>query len=410
MLLERTATSLERDQDLFECVNDSVITRTIDGRISTWNHSAEGLYGWRKEEAIGRISHELLRTQFPRPLQEIDAELVRDGRWEGKLVHTTRHGLRVVVQSRWTLDLTGQSRAVVEINVRSTDCAKNPPFASRARIDLPTKADNVKQVIDKAFAGKTAIVTGGGSGVGKAIAMALAAKGADLCLLGRNETALVQVGRSVEGPNRVRVYRCDLSVPEQIEKFAADFKRDFDSVDFLIHCAAIIALGPTQENSVDALDQQFSINVRGPYALTQSFLPLLRSSRGQIVFINSTAGLSAGPNVGQYAATKHALKAITDSLREEVNSDGIRVLSVFNGRTATPMQAAVHAVEGRAYCPEKLIQPDDIASVVIHALSLPRTAEITDVQIRPFAKLGAMSLPLLASEMIDTFVRIASGG
>jgi NADP-dependent 3-hydroxy acid dehydrogenase YdfG len=114
--------------------------------------------------------------------------------------------------------------------------------------------------------------------------------------------------------------------------------------------------------------------------------------------------------VGQYAATKHALKAITDSLREEVNSDGIRVLSVFNGRTATPMQAAVHAVEGRAYCPEKLIQPDDIASVVIHALSLPGTAEITDVQIRPFAKLGAMSLPLLANEMVDTFVRFASGG
>jgi short-subunit dehydrogenase len=270
--------------------------------------------------------------------------------------------------------------------------------------------DNYKKSLDQTFAGKTAIVTGGGSGVGKAIAMGLAAKGADLCLLGRNETALAQVGRSIEGPNRVRVYRCDLSVPEQIEKFAADFRRDFDAVDFLIHCAAIIALGPTQENSVDALDQQFSINVRGPYALTQSFLPMLRSSRGQIVFINSTAGLSAGPNVGQYAATKHALKAITDSLREEVNSDGIRVLSVFNGRTATPMQAAVHAVEGRAYYPEKLIQPDDIASVVIHALSLPKTAEITDVQIRPFAKLGAMSLPLLASEMVDTFVKIASGG
>jgi short-subunit dehydrogenase len=183
----------------------------------------------------------------------------------------------------------------------------------------------------------------------------------------------------------VRVYRCDLSVPEQIDNFAVNFKRDFVSVDFLIHSAAVIALGPTQQNSVDMLDQQFGVNVRGPYALTQAFLPMLRSSRGQIVFINSTAGLSAGPNVGQYAATKHALKAITDSLREEVNPDGIRVLSIFNGRTATPMQAAVHVAEGRDYCPEKLIQPDDVASVVVHALSLPKTAEITDVQMRPFA-------------------------
>jgi len=268
--------------------------------------------------------------------------------------------------------------------------------------------DNGKQSLDQLFAHKAAIVTGASSGIGRAIAIALAARGTSLSLLGRNETALAQVARNVEGPNRARVYRCDLSVPEQIENFAADFKRDFDSVDFLIHCAAVIAMGPTQENSVDALDRQFNINVRGPYALTQSFLPMLRSSRGQIVFINSTAGLSAGPNVGQYAATKHALKAITDSLREEVNSDGIRVLSVFNGRTATPMQAAVHAVEGRAYCPEKLIQPDDIASVVIHALSLPRTAEITDVQIRPFAKLGAMPLPLLAHEMVDTFLALSA--
>jgi short-subunit dehydrogenase len=156
------------------------------------------------------------------------------------------------------------------------------------------------------------------------------------------------------------------------------------------------------------LDQQFGVNVRGPYALTQAFLPLLRSSRGQIVFINSTAGLSAGPNVGQYAATKHALKAITDSLREEVNPDGIRVLSIFNGRTATPMQAAVHVAEGRDYCPEKLIQPDDVASVVVHALSLPKTAEITDVQMRPFAKLGIMHLPLIANEMFDSIVALSA--
>jgi len=68
----------------------------MEGRINSWNRSAEALYGWKKEEAIGRISDALLHTQFPKPLEEIESELVRNGRWEGKVVHTTRDGRRVV--------------------------------------------------------------------------------------------------------------------------------------------------------------------------------------------------------------------------------------------------------------------------------------------------------------------------
>jgi PAS domain S-box-containing protein len=114
-------TSLQQHESFFELVNDSVMTRTMEGIINFWNHSAEELYGWRKEEAVGRVSHDLLQTQFPQPLEEIESELVRKGRWEGKLVHTTRDGGRVAVQSRWTLDLTEQPGTVVEINARATD-------------------------------------------------------------------------------------------------------------------------------------------------------------------------------------------------------------------------------------------------------------------------------------------------
>jgi NADP-dependent 3-hydroxy acid dehydrogenase YdfG len=92
------------------------------------------------------------------------------------------------------------------------------------------------------------------------------------------------------------------------------------------------------------------------------------------------------PNVGQYASTKHALKAVADSLRAEVDAEGVRVLSVYPGRTATPMQASVHEREGMAYIPERLMQPEDVAGVVINALCLPRTAEVTDIHIRPFVK------------------------
>jgi NADP-dependent 3-hydroxy acid dehydrogenase YdfG len=134
-------------------------------------------------------------------------------------------------------------------------------------------------------------------------------------------------------------------------------------------------------------DFQYATNVRAPYALTQRLLPSLMAARGQIVFINSSVGLTAKrPDIGQYAATKHALKAIADSLREEVNPKGLRVLTVYLGRTATPMQETISRQEGRAYHPETLLQPEDVASVVLNALMLPPTAEVTDISIRPMAR------------------------
>jgi NAD(P)-dependent dehydrogenase (short-subunit alcohol dehydrogenase family) len=139
--------------------------------------------------------------------------------------------------------------------------------------------------------------------------------------------------------------------------------------------------------SIEDLDLQFAVNVRGPYLLTQRLLPLLAVPGGQIVFINSSVGLAARQaQLGQYSATKHALKAITDSLREELNPKGIRVLSVYLGRTATPMQEAIFREEGKPYHPELLLQPEDVASVVVHALTLPSTAEVTDISMRPMSK------------------------
>jgi hypothetical protein len=93
----------------------------MDGRINFWNERAEQLYGWTKEEAVGKVSHDLLQTEFPRALDEIESELVQQGQWKGKLVHATRTGDRLVIESRWILDLKGHSGRVVEINARCTD-------------------------------------------------------------------------------------------------------------------------------------------------------------------------------------------------------------------------------------------------------------------------------------------------
>jgi NADP-dependent 3-hydroxy acid dehydrogenase YdfG len=138
--------------------------------------------------------------------------------------------------------------------------------------------------------------------------------------------------------------------------------------------------------SVGDLDRQYVANVRAPYLLTQALLPELRAREGQMVFINSTVGLTARANIGQFAATQHALKAIADSLREEINPHGVRVVTIYAGRTATPRQAKIHAIEGKPYPRERLMQPEDVASVVLNALTLPRSAELTDVRARPMLK------------------------
>ena len=134
------------------------------------------------------------------------------------------------------------------------------------------------------------------------------------------------------------------------------------------------------------LDHQYRTNVRGPYLLTQALLPLIRARRGQIVFVNSTVGLEARASVGQYASTQHALRALADALRAEVNADGVRVLSVYLGRTATARQERIFQLEKRPYSRELLMQPADVAEIILAALQLPRTAEVTDIRMRPLVK------------------------
>jgi NADP-dependent 3-hydroxy acid dehydrogenase YdfG len=232
-----------------------------------------------------------------------------------------------------------------------------------------------------------AVITGAGSGIGRAITLALAASGASLWLVGRTLRKLEEVAEEAQQTSaRTVCCETDLRCQTQLEALIHRLRRETGGVDVLVHSAGVFSMGPVESAGVEDLDNQYQINVRAPYVLTQALLPMLRARQGQVVFINSSAGLNASPNLGQYAATKFALKALADSLRAEVNADGIRVLSVYPGRTATPMQAAVHEMEGKAYCPETLAQPEAVASLVIGALTLPATSEITDLNIRPTRK------------------------
>jgi NAD(P)-dependent dehydrogenase (short-subunit alcohol dehydrogenase family) len=235
------------------------------------------------------------------------------------------------------------------------------------------------------LAGHTALVTGAGSGIGRAIAIALAAEGVSVGLIGRRAAPLEETATAAHGAGHW-VAPADLASESSIGELVAAVRRRTDRIHILVHSAGTYARGELAEASIAEFDAQLAANVRGPYLLTQLLLPLLIDGRGQIVFVNSSLATRAPAGVGQYAATKHALKAIADSLRDEVNGRGIRVLSVYPGRTATPQQEHIHELEGRPYRAETLVQPEDIARMVVGSLGLSSTAEVTDLWIRPFQK------------------------
>ncbi|HKV39762.1 MAG TPA: SDR family oxidoreductase [Blastocatellia bacterium] len=235
--------------------------------------------------------------------------------------------------------------------------------------------------------GRLAVVTGASSGIGRAIAVRLSREGARVCAIGRNLIRLAETVEAARQFSQATSFQIDLVVEENLQPLLRHLE-EAGRLDILIHSAGIVHQDPMERSRIEDFDLQYSANVRAPYLLTQRLLPLLTAAPGQIVFINSSAGLAAKrPEIGQYAATKHALRAMADSLREELNPKGVRVLSVYLGRTATPMQEALCRKEGKDYHPELFLQPGDVATMVAHTLCLPRTAEVTDISMRPMHKL-----------------------
>ena len=228
------------------------------------------------------------------------------------------------------------------------------------------------------IAGWRVLVTGASQGIGAAIAEAFARGGAEVHVAGRRPDRLRDVTENFSPP--ARVHALDLAKRDSIDALGRELG---GNLDVLVNCGGMYGAGTMQDATPGSLDTIMACNVLGPYELTRQLLPGIVARRGQIVFINSSIVRGGGPHTGQFAATAHALRAIADSLRAEVNPLGVRVLSVFPGRTATPRQAAIFAREGRAYHPERLLQPEDIAATIVHSLSLPASAELTDVWIRP---------------------------
>lgn len=224
------------------------------------------------------------------------------------------------------------------------------------------------------FAQPVTLITGATGGIGVALARALADTHT-LILQGRDGERLAALAAEVGGTSLV----LDLTRPDTFAAALADLGR----VTNVVHNAGVADLGAVAEQGHAAWTRTMAVNVVAPAELTRLLLPRVRAERGTVVFINSGAGLRANPGWASYAASKFALKALADALRDEEAPHGVRVSTVYPGRTATPMQQQVRAQEGGAYDPAAYLTPETVAATVRFVLDAPRDATLPDVSVRP---------------------------
>ncbi len=199
--------------------------------------------------------------------------------------------------------------------------------------------DHVRMQME--LANRTAIVTGGSSGIGYATAVALAHRGANVMICGRTGASLARAVESAVGAGLdISSQQCDMGSPEQIEALVEATVAGFGGLDIVVNNAAHIEMGAIESLSVDDFDQTFAVNVRGPMLLARAALPHLRASdHAAIVNLSSVAAEMGGATMALYRSSKLALDGLSTVMAKEWGCDGIRVNTVMPGKVDTETAA-----------------------------------------------------------------------
>ena len=225
-------------------------------------------------------------------------------------------------------------------------------------------------------AGKTALVTGAGRGIGRAIAVALAKAGCTVVVTARSLAELLAVEQEIVAANgNVRVVQADLTRDDELHSLV----QACGAVDFLINNAGWGKRAPVVRSRVDDWDQTFRLNLRAPMVLAKELLPLMiRKGDGAVINIGSVSGKSGEANGAAYSASKFGLIGFTQSLFEEVRENGIKVAVILPGFVDTPMIPPVKQLDR-----SRMIQADDVAEAVLYVLTSPATACPIEITLRP---------------------------
>ncbi len=222
-----------------------------------------------------------------------------------------------------------------------------------------------------------ALITGASRGIGRAIAAELA-DSHHLLIGGRTLQAVQPV---VDQLPSAEGFVCDLSDDAALQQACAPM----DRLDVLVHSAGASLSGSIADTPLSEWRRVFELNVFAVANLTRLLLPQLRASGGQVVMINSGSGHQARPDAGVYSASKFALRALTDALREEERGQ-VRVSSVHPGRTDTEMQQELQRHLSRPYDPSEHVRPESIAAAVALAVNTSAEATVEEISIRPVFK------------------------
>ncbi|PLP96748.1 SDR family oxidoreductase [Cupriavidus pauculus] len=236
---------------------------------------------------------------------------------------------------------------------------------------------------------KTAIVTGGSSGIGAATTRALLANGANVLVVSRDKQELDSFVAGVQDlGGKAAGFQADVTNLEQL-KAAAQFAFDtFDSVDILINNAGLMLFSNWTDLAVHDWENMVNVNIKGYLNGVAAVLPfMLKQQGGQILNMDSVAGHQVSPSAGVYCATKFFVQAMTESMRKELGvHHGIRVNTVSPGVINTGWADKVTDPDGRKAAQELnkiAIKPEDVAGAVVFALNQPATVTINDLIVSP---------------------------
>lgn len=223
----------------------------------------------------------------------------------------------------------------------------------------------------------THFVTGATSGIGAALARRLHDRGDELVLLARTGDRAGELQASYPGS---RTVVADLAAPEGIAAAVAGVA---DRLDSVVHSAGVVDVAAVADTDPASLAETVTVDLLAPMLLTRALLGRVRRAQGTHVFVNSGSGLRANAEWASYNAAKFGLRGFADALRQEEQPHGVRVSTIYPGRTATPMQERVHAQEGKEYDDTAWIRPDTVVDAIVHVLDLGPDATIPDLVVRP---------------------------
>ncbi|MGR6917659.1 SDR family NAD(P)-dependent oxidoreductase [[Actinomadura] parvosata] len=234
--------------------------------------------------------------------------------------------------------------------------------------------------------GKVALVTGASSGIGEATALALSAAGARVAAGARRADRLKHLAE--RAPGDMLAVELDVSDQESVRAAVSRTVERFGALDILVNNAGVMLNGPIADADTTEWTRMVGTNLLGSMFTVHAALPYLLARKGVIVQVSSTSGRTASAFSGVYAATKSGVNAFSEALRQEVTAQGVRVVVVEPGFTATELTGHITDPGMRAAAKEmaasmRTLEPRDIAAAVLYAVTQPEHVAVNELLIRP---------------------------